>query len=278
MEQHPFFSVIIPCFNRAAFLSEAITSVLGQTFADFELIIVDDGSTDATKNVAGSYNDDRIRYIAQEHAGVSAARNHGLRRAQAKYIAFLDSDDRFKPGKLERAHAVIQNHPEAMIVHTDELWFRNGTVLNQKKIHAKPDGDVFVRALTLCCISNSTVVANKKVFETIGVFDEVLPACEDYDLWLRAAARFPVTLIPEVLTVKYGGHPDQLSKKYPAMDTFRIYAIKKLLDSGTLPPEQRCAAVRELQKKCAIYITGAEKRGKTADADRYRALMNSYAV
>ncbi len=272
----PFFSVIIPTFNRCNFLKIAIDSVLRQTFKDFELIIVDDGSTDKTPNFIKTITDPRLRYIKQEHQGISFARNQGVLSSRSDVIAFLDTDDRFKQTKLETTYNYIKKFREVKIFHTEEIWYRNGKLLPPKIYHKKPDGLVFARALTLCCISTSTVVIKKEIFDDIGLFDENLPACEDYDFWLRATAKYPVKLIPEVLTLKEGGHSDQLSKKYPAMDKFRIYAINKLLTFGKLNKAQRGLAIEELRRKCTIYIKGAKKRGKTEDVKSYTRLINSY--
>jgi hypothetical protein len=152
----------------------------------------------------------------------------------------------------------------------------HGKLLNQKKIHQKPDGNAFEKSLRLCCISPSAVTIKKELLEKVGGFDETLPACEDYELWLRITPFYPVKLIPEALTIKAGGHIDQLSRKYPAMDTFRIYALKKLLDANILTPEQREKAVKELKRKCVIYIKGALKRGKTQEVQYYNELIQIY--
>lgn len=274
--KNPFFSVIIPTFNRIGFLSQAIKSVLSQTETDFELIIINDGSTDNTAQMIKNIDDPRLVYVYQEHAGVSSARNLGISVAKAEFIAFLDSDDCFKPEKLKIAREYINLFPEINIFHTEEIWYRDQKLLNQKKIHQKPDGYIFDNALKLCCIGLSTTVVKKDLFKAIGGFDENMPACEDYDLWLRASVLYPVKLIPQVLTIKQGGHADQLSQKYPAMDTLRIYAIDKLLKHALLTDNQRNSAIIALKQKCLIYIAGAKKRNKSKEVEQYTSLMNSY--
>lgn len=274
--KNPFFSVIIPTFNRSGFLSQAIKSVLAQTETDFELILIDDGSTDNTADLIKDINDTRLIYIHQPHQGVSGARNLGISLAKAEFIAFLDSDDCFKPEKLKIAREYIDRFPEINIFHTEEIWYRDQKLLNQKKIHQKPDGYIFDNALKLCCIGLSTTVVKKDLFKAIGYFDENMPACEDYDLWLRASVLYPVKLIPQVLTIKQGGHHDQLSQKYPAMDTLRIYAIDKLLKHALLTDNQRNSAIVALKQKCLIYIAGAKKRNKFKEVEQYTSLMNFY--
>lgn len=273
MNKNPFFSVIIPTYNRKDFLKVAIDSVLCQTFENFELIIVDDGSTDGTENLVTNYKDIRINYIHQKHKGVSSARNKGITNAQGKFISFLDSDDRFRKEKLETTSRYIKKYPQYKIFHTEEIWYRNGKLLPQKIYHKKPLGLIFKNAVKLCCISPSTAVIKKDIFSQVGLFDEKLPACEDYEFWLRVTSQFPVFLIPEYLTVKEGGHPGQQSKKYPAMDKFRIYALKKILESGRLNKSNYAAALEEFRNKCSVYIKGAIKRGKIKEVALYKQLI-----
>lgn len=276
MIKKPFFSIIIPTFNRKNLLKIAVNSVLNQSFKDFELIIIDDGSTDKTKEMIKSIKDNRIKYFYQKNKGVSCARNKGIKKAAGKYIAFLDSDDRFTKYKLEIVYETIKKYPKFKIFHTNELWYRNGKILSQKKHHAKPDGDVFDKALKLCCISISTAVIEKNIFEKAGLFDEKLPACEDYDFWLRTACKYQVKLISDCLTIKEAGHIGQQSKKYPAMDIFRIYAIDKLLKKDKLTKKQKESAKNELINKCNIYVKGAKKRKKIKEVEKYQKLIKKY--
>jgi glycosyltransferase involved in cell wall biosynthesis len=273
----PFFSIIIPTYNRADFLKIAINSVIEQSFQDFELIIVDDGSDDATKEVLNCYDTYKnIRYIHQPHKGVSETRNKGIRSANGEFICFLDSDDRFRTDKLAVTYKYIKKYPKYKIFHTEEVWYRNGGLLPQKIYHKKPTGFVFENAVKLCCISISTAAINKKVFEKSGLFDISLHACEDYDFWLRVTSEFSVHLIPEYLTIKEGGHRGQQSKKYPAMDKFRIYALAKILNSGCLKPQNHITALEEFKNKCYIYIKGALKRNKHKEVDLYKDLITQF--
>lgn len=277
MSSQPFFSVIIPTYNRRDFLEKAVRSVLSQTCGDFELIIVDDGSCDGTKDLIGSFHDNRLKYVFQSNRGVSSARNRGLEIALGRFVAFLDSDDRWRGEKLERSLRHIELFPEISVFHTDEIWYRKGRLLGQKKKHAKPSGCVYKKALALCCISISTAVVKKNVFQETGHFDESLEACEDYDLWLRITSLYKIRLIPEELTIKDGGRPDQLSSKVWGLDRFRIKALEKMLRSDSLAGENRTATVRELNKKCAIFAAGCEKHGKHHEAETYRQLASKYS-
>lgn len=276
MDSQIFFSVIIPAYNREKFLKKCVDSVFRQSYPHFELIIVDDGSTDGTKGLISSYDDKRILYFYQDNKGVSRARNKGLELARGGFIAFLDSDDRWTGDKLEKSLRYIREYPEICIFHTEEIWYRKGRLLKQLPVHKKPDGHVYRNALPLCCISISTAVIKRTVFDDIGVFDEDLEACEDYDFWLRATNKYDVKLIPEDLTLKDGGRPDQLSSSVWGLDRFRIKALKKMISSGDLSAENRKATMNELRKKCDIFARGCEKRGKTEDAEYYRGFPGKY--
>ena len=258
-------SVIIPTHNRAHLLPRALDSVLNQTKRAEEIVIVDDGSTDDTSDLIQS-NYPEVITLHQSNRGVSAARNRGIREASGEWLAFLDSDDEWLAHKLERQMAALGEHPETKVCHTDEIWIRCGRRVNPMKKHAKHGGWIFRKCLALCCISPSSVLIHRSVFSDVGQFDESLPACEDYDLWLRVTARYPVLYLPEKLLVKYGGHEDQLSKRHWGMDRFRIQALKKIIESDTLNEDDRRAAEAMLAEKDRIYTEGARKRGKAAPA------------
>ena len=252
------FSVILPTFNRSSVIERAIDSVLNQSFTDFELIIVDDGSTDKTKTLLDRY-DDRIQYVFQENRGVSAARNLGVKQAKGKWLAFLDSDDEWLDKKLELQNKYIQNNPEIKIVHGNEIWIRNGVRVNQMKKHAKGGGDQFLRSLELCLISPSTVALRKDLYCHLGGFHEDFVVCEDYDLWLKITHQYEVGFIEKDLIKKYGGHEDQLSRQFYGMDLWRIKSILSLLKEYTLKAHQKEAALKILNKKMKILEKGALK-------------------
>lgn len=269
----PNVSVIIPTYNRGWILTEAIDSVLAQDYEDYELIVVDDGSTDNTREILDAYGQDII-VLRQANKGVSAARNRGIVEAGGQLVAFLDSDDLWLPRKLSRQVDFFKLNPAAVINQTEEIWIRNGVRVNPKDRHRKPSGMIFERSLGLCLISPSAVMIKKPLFDAVGVFDENLPACEDYDLWLRVSCRYPVHLIDTPLIMKRGGHGDQLSKA-AGLDRFRIQSLGKIIESGQLTESQYRAAVTTLQDKCTIYAGGCRKRGREAEAKYYEALTES---
>lgn len=261
----PFFSVVIPTFNRVHLVNRAVESVLSQTFTDYECIVIDDGSTDETSQVLSPHSK-TIRYIYTQHGGVSKARNVGIQNAHGEWIAFLDSDDVWLPSKLEMQYEYITAHPEIYIHQTDELWIRKGRRVNPKKKHEKKEGHIFEYCLHLCLVSPSAVVVHRSVFENVGVFDEHMPVCEDYDLWLRVAWQYYIGFISKKLIVKYGGHSDQLSASLWGMDRYRVYALCKLLAYyGSLLPDAYYAKTVEVAlHKCSVLYQGAQKRANAA--------------
>ena len=266
------FSVIVPTHNREHLLPRALNSIAAQTQTPLEVIVVDDGSTDDTiATLRREYPD--VVLFEEPHRGVSAARNRGIHASRGDWIAFLDSDDEWRPEKLARQDAALVSTPTVLLCHTEEVWVRNGVRVNPMKKHAKRGGIIFEDCLPLCCMSPSSVVVHREVLEDVGVFDETLPACEDYDLWLRITSRYPVLFIDEPLVVKHGGHNAQLSRRYWGMDRFRITALEKLLESDSLNDTQRAVAERVCAEKIEIYRTGAKKRGRHDEARRYTAKL-----
>ena len=313
-------SVIIPTFNRAGFLKKAIESVFSQTFQDFELIVVDDGSTDKTREIleenfqlqtsnprvytniksqtsnfqtnsppsarprctrlsaksmeaAGKHQTSKIRYIYQNNKGPAAARNLGIRESKGDFIAFLDSDDRWHKEKLAIQCPVMKKNPDFLVAHTQEVWYKNGRLLNQKKKHRKFHGDIFEKCLPLCAVGPSTAMIKRELFDLVGFFDESFPCCEDYEFWLRVSIKHNFFLIDKALTFKEGGRKDQVSYIYrTGMDKFRIKALVKALDSGFLNDRQKELVKNELRRKCQIYGNGCIKHGKREEGRHYLTL------
>jgi glycosyltransferase involved in cell wall biosynthesis len=273
-------SVIIPTYNRASCLREAIQSVLDQDYfvrnnsSSFELLVVDDGSTDSTRDVVHSFGK-RVNYHFQPNRGVSAARNKGLSLAQGEYIAFLDSDDLWKKEKTGVQMSFMKAFPEAMVCCTEETWIRRGRFVNPQKKHRKYSGWIFDKVLPLCLLSLSSALFRSDVFKEIGRFDEGLPACEDYDLGIRIAARYPIHLLPRPLIVKRGGHSDQLSRKYWGMDRFRVKALEKALQLD-LTSQQEQLVRQELVRKYRVLAAGYEKRNKLAEMEECMVRIEAY--
>jgi glycosyltransferase involved in cell wall biosynthesis len=265
-------SVIIPTFNRAHQIARAVASVLYQTFTDYEILVIDDGSEDATSEALKPFRS-QVRCITHSrNSGVSAARNTGIRESHSPLIAFLDSDDYWLPDKLAAQISFFSGHPDAVACQTEERWIRRGVRVNPMKKHLKPSGEIFEPSLKLCVVSPSAVVVKRSLLEEVGLFDEDFPVCEDYDLWLRISWKYPVWLIRETLVIKEGGAPDQLSRSLEGMDRYRIRAIAKLMVGGSLNEKQAGAALKELRFKCRVYGNGCLRRGKRQEGEYYLSL------
>ncbi|NPA40411.1 MAG: glycosyltransferase [Thermodesulfobacteria bacterium] len=269
----PLVSVIIPTYNRAYILKNAIESVLSQDI-DLELIVVDDASTDETPELVKKYP---LVYIKHSfRRGPASARNTGLRHARGEYIAFLDSDDVFLPGKLKKQLEFFEKNPEFSLVQTEELWFKGDRLIKPKKIHKKAEGWFFHRAVKLCVVSISTVMIKKEVFKKVGIFDEAFPVCEDYEFWLRVSLFYPMGLINEPLVSKSGGRPDQLSAT-KGLDFYRVKALIKLFKNYNtiLTPEMKLILFKEAKKKYEIFYKGALKHGNLKQAFELKKMFKA---
>ena len=270
-------SVVIPCFNRKNTLSRSIDSVINQTHKPSEIIIVDDGSTDGTRDlIFKSYPD--IKYFFQTKKGVSSARNKGIRESSSEWIAFLDSDDEWLPQKLEKQKNQLEKHPGIFISHTNEIWIRNGMRVNQMKKHQKYGGYIFDKCLDICRMSPSSVLIHNRVFEDVGVFDEKLQVCEDYDLWLRITSKYSVLFEKELLIIKYGGHKDQLSKVKEGIEQFRIQSLEKILTLNHLKKDQFILTKNMLIRKLLIYSKGLKKRNKFDELALFKKKILNWTI
>jgi glycosyltransferase involved in cell wall biosynthesis len=271
-------SIVIPTYNRESWLANAIDSVKQQSFRDWELVIVDDGSSDQSSNVVQELTDSRITYVRVEHGGVSRARNLGVSLTRFPWVCFLDSDDQWTPAKLQRQIETVEEFPEFRIVYTNEIWIRRGKRVNQKKKHRKFGGWIYHRCLPLCIISPSSVMLHRELLEKEGLFDESYTVCEDYELWLRISARNPVFFLDEPLIIKFGGHDDQLSRSTWGLDVYRVRALLKALRSGNLTPAQQIITERELVTKAQILVSGFRKRHNLSEAEKYETLIRTWTA
>ena len=262
-------SVVIPTLNRINTLQRALDSVINQTYKPAEIIVVDNGSSDGTlKFLREQYP--KITILTENKLGVSSARNKGIKKSINQWIALLDSDDAWHPRKLEIQTSMLDSAlKEYNLIHTDEVWFRNNKHINQMKKHKKQGGYIFERCLSLCCISPSSVLFKKNILDKFGLFDESLPVCEDYDMWLKICSSEEVLFAQDKLTYKYGGHKDQLSKSYWGMDRFRIKSIENIIKNFDLTYKQKKQAKKELIKKLKIIINGAFKRNNLSIVNEF---------
>ena len=262
-------SVVIPTFNRISLVARAIDSVLKQSLNPYEIIVVDDGSDDGTSEmIQNKYKS--IKLIQQQSNGVSAARNNGIKHAKGDWIGLLDSDDEWTEKKLENQVDRLIKTPEYDFCHTNEIWIRNGVRVNQRKKHEKYGGYIFDKCLDICRISPSSVLFRKNILDHVGWFDDQLPVCEDYDLWLRITAEYRILFIDDPLIIKYGGHDDQLSHGVEGIEFFRIKSLENLLERSELSTDNRILSIQMIIKKYNIYLNGLVKRKKQGEADQIK--------
>ena len=254
-------------------LKRAIDSVLRQTIPVNELIVIDDGSSDDTPEVLTSYGTAVQTIRLPERYGVSYARNLGVKRSVGQWIAFLDSDDEWTADKMEHQVAFITAYPFLCLIESDERWIRHNRPFNKKHYHHKKSGWIFNQSLDRCMISPSAIMMPRLLLQDFP-FDPLLPACEDYDNWLAITRFFPIGVLETVNVVRYGGHSNQLSQHFSAMDHFRVISLFRHIQ------HEKKQHVRVLMstvffKKCKILIDGAVKRNHSLAAAFYSSLMQS---
>ena len=264
-------SVVIPTYNRYHFLKRALESVYAQTYTPSEVIVVDDGSTDNTSQIIKDFP--QITYLYQANNGVSSARNTGIKNSKSEWITFLDSDDEWDIDKLKEQVEFHKNNREILISYTDEKWIRDGVEIKVPKKYKKFGGDIFSECLSHCIIAPSATIVNKNLLDKIGLFDENLEVCEDYDLWLRIACSNEIGLIDKKLMTKYAGHEDQLSFKHWGMDRFRVKALEKLVESN-----YKDVVIDTLIEKYRVLLKGAIKYNRDSDIKEFENKIDYYSL
>ena len=230
----PIVSVIIPTYNREEVLPRAIKSVLNQIFKDFELVIVDDGSTDNTKDVVKNFNDDRVKYFYQKNQGVSAARNLGIKKARGKYIAFLDSDDEWLPEKIEKQISLFKNNTSLdfigckRIVVNNKKEYKEKIDFNKEEVSSKKYFKLSLKGnLRTVCLTSGLVV-KRKIIEKVGFFDKNLPSGQDLDMWWRIFEKGgKFDFVDDYLYKYYEDNNDSLSSSFKGNYKNQIYLFKK---------------------------------------------------
>ncbi len=268
----PSVSIVIPVFNRIQLLERALQSLQKQTFKEFEVVVVDDHSTDDIFSVTKKYG---VRYLKTIGKGVSAARNTGIKASASELVAFLDSDDEWIPQKLELQAQYLSENQDCKIVHSNELWIRNGLTLHQSLKHQKMGGRIFSQCTELCLIAPSSVLLRRSLLNQVGLFDESFPICEDFDLWLRITAFVDIGFLSEPLVIKHGGHSDQLSMQFHSMDLWRVRALAKHLDNSKLASTEKLALRTSLKKKCEILLKGFQKHQKFENVNEVQLYLKN---
>jgi glycosyltransferase involved in cell wall biosynthesis len=271
--QPPEICVIVPTYNREKTITRCIDSILKQSYPAKEIIVVDDGSTDNTLHILEKYKG-LIKVVKNiNNKGVSYSRNIGTQHSISPWIAYLDSDDEWLPNKLLDQARYLSRHPHYDILQSEEIWIRNGSRLNKKSYHKKQEGFIFEISLERCMITPSSVLISRDLFNKYIGFDDSLPSCEDYDLWLRICRHHPVGLDTSESVIKYGGHADQLSEKYSAMDQFRVKTMLKILEKEKDTIFQNIIK-KNLDKKLGILIQGFKKRNNLEKIQYYQNIRS----
>jgi len=262
----PKVTVIIPTYNMAKYLPEAIESVLNQTYKDFEIIVLDDGSTDDSKEIVKKYIDqsrNNIRYIYQENQGVVKARNKAIMNARGEFIAFLDADDKFYANRLEEEIKVIEKHPDIGLVHADDTEItESGECINIQRRNKKClSGYIFKNLYTRkASISIPTVLIKKECFEKVGLFDENLSklGCEDREAWLRIAREYRIEYINKVLAY-YRRNREGMSRNRENMEKARYYVVEKFFSQGYVSKSLRRIALGRIHRESGDELLRASK-------------------
>ena len=261
-------SVVIPTHERREQVCRAVRSVIAGQRAPDEIVVVDDGSTDGTSDAVRELDGPIEVLRSRENRGPAHARNVGISAARHQWVALLDSDDRWLPNHLETLIEYAEKHPDYAVHQTRERWYRRGRRVNPKRHHIPRAGDLFELSLRLCLVSSSAVLMRKHVFDAVGGYDERLPVCEDYDLWLRLARATHFGFVDEETIEKEGGRDDQLSRRHWGMDRFRVFSLVKML-SSSLPPSLFESTRSVCLEKLAILRSGAERRERVDNVRAY---------
>lgn len=272
-------SVIIPTYNYASFLGEAVQSVLDQTYTDFEIVIIDDGSTDNTRDVVGNFQDSRIRYIYQENRGLSAAENAGIKASRGRYIALLGADDIWLPQNLEPKVKLLDTRPEIALVCSDAYYFDSdtgyilGKLWREKPFYDWCDPQRAVKyplkelLYRGCFIQPMTALVRREAFDEVGLFDESLKTFDDWDMFARIVRRYPIDVVDSPL-VKIRRHGDNMSTSDEKMYPGEYIVLRKALRTYSLSGEE-IKLVKNRQKLLAPnllrYGRNAVRSGKISE-------------
>ncbi|MBD2363320.1 glycosyltransferase [Anabaena minutissima FACHB-250] len=276
----PKVSVIIPAYNAINYLPETIKCLFNQTFDDFEVIIVDDGSSDGTAEWVSQIKDSRVKLVSQQNQGSSGARNTGIKHSQCEFIAFMDADDFWQPTKLEKQIRVLESNPEIGLVYNWVAYINEKSEPTGRIV--KPDAEGYIwdkftaRNLIEC---GSVPMIRSQCFEQVGVFDASIDAAPDWDMWLRIAAVYPCALIREPL-VSYRQHSHNKSKNYPQL----IHDFRTIFEKAFQSAPVEFLHLRKrsygnlyllLAWKC---LQSKDRDNKQADVFRQQALKHDFLI
>jgi glycosyltransferase involved in cell wall biosynthesis len=267
----PKISVVIPAYNAMHYLPETLDNLLKQTYDDFEVIIVNDGSTDSIEQWFSQLQDRRVKLISQENQGLSGARNTGITNAKGEYLAFLDADDLWEPTKLEKQIRILEDNPEVGLVYTWVEYVNDNGQSTGRVLKHQAEGNVWEKLIECNLIEcGSVAMVRRNCFDDVGIFDRNLGSfVEDWDMWLRIAERFHFKVLKEVL-VYYRQHSNGTSKNWHAMEKSYNLVIEKAfystqsklqyLKNKSYAYAYLCLAWKPLQARVQDYKTAINFR------------------
>ncbi|PAU81201.1 glycosyl transferase [Halovibrio salipaludis] len=259
----PRVSVITPTYNRADFIGEAVQSVMDQDYTDFELLIVDDGSTDNTREVLQPWlQDERVHYIQQANQGQSHARNRAIEQARGEFICFLDSDNAWVPGKLSMQVALLDEHPEVDVVYGDNIFINEAGAETSRQNMKRYSGFIAFQMLKDNCVAMNTTMARRRCFDEMGGMSGKRRVADDYDLWLRFSARYRFHYMPEYLAY-YRVMEQQISSDKTARFETNEAIIRDFRDQfpDVLPRKRFDEAFAFFYTRKARYLAASGQRG-----------------
>jgi glycosyltransferase involved in cell wall biosynthesis len=273
MPLNPVVDVVIPVYNRTDIFFECLKSVLSQEYNNLNIFVIEDGSLLLNPYKEYFNTLKNVQFVSlKENHGPSYCRNYGASLGCGSYIVFIDSDDLWESGKIKAQIKFMQNNPDVNWVHTNELWYKNNTLISQKKEHRKQGGIFFDRLLDRCLISPSSVMFKRDFFMDSGGFLSHFRMAEDYELWLRLNLHHEIGYIEEPLTIKRAGDWDQLSRT-PEIDKYRVLALHRIYRIYHNTPEfqiYKDTWKKIILKKIEILVKGAQKYNKTQALKKYQ--------
>ncbi len=298
-------SVIVPTYNRKDAVSETIETVFQQSYRDFELIIADDGSTDGTAmhlfehlqaqpeaieilarmgptsikpfSHAFCCQGTTVQYHYGVNRGLSTARNRAIRAARGEYLCFLEPDDAWQSEHLATQMSFFEKRPEARVARVSELWIKDGRPRPIKDLGRDAES-IFEHTLAACPLSVSAATFHRCCFTQCGVFDENLPSCEEYDFWLRVAARFPVHYVPGTSLSRRTNKAPVSAARTWSRDRFRVYALEKAFQGGNLSAEQRFLVAEQIVHKCERLVEGFRRQKSEERSSFYERKRKRFAL
>lgn len=248
----PRVSIVVPAYNAERTILETIRSIQAQTFSDFELIVINDGSTDQTLQLLDTVEDSRLKVFSYENGGLPVARNRGIHRSTGEFISFIDADDLWTADKLELQLKALQEHPEAGVAYSWTAFIDEKSTLFHHNHPIWYEGNVYPNLLLRCFIANgSNILVRRECVEAVGEFDPTLKSTEDWEYYLRLAARYPFALVPKH-QILYRRSPTSMTSKVAVMEKYNLLVAERAFQSA---PQELQYLKKQSLSNIYIFIT-----------------------